>query len=107
MALISDKDNVAEAEKQQAVLAQDNSPAMSHRTSMDQIKDNADSATNEKEKENDEAVVAVAMQNDEQPDKEIDYIHGWKLASVMLALTLATFLMLLDVSILVTVSALI
>lgn len=33
-----------------------------------------------------------------------EYIHGWKLFSVMLAITLACFLYLLDVSILVTVS---
>ncbi len=32
-----------------------------------------------------------------------EYIHGWKLFSVMLAITLACFLYLLDVSILVTV----
>lgn len=35
---------------------------------------------------------------------EIEYIKGFKLISVMIALILAVFLMLLDVSILVTVS---
>lgn len=36
--------------------------------------------------------------------KEIKYIDGWKLASVMIALTTASFLILLDASIVVTVS---
>lgn len=55
----------------------------------------------------------VERDGSDTPDSMVDlkgdepvpeYIHGWKLFSVMLAITLACFLYLLDVSILVTVS---
>ncbi|TQS34090.1 hypothetical protein Golomagni_05539 [Golovinomyces magnicellulatus] len=100
MASTIDKDNAREAEKNDIVVDQDTSPALSHRTSIDQPKDTGSDTANEKSSDVGNGVLAT--QPEDQPDKEIEYIHGLKLASVMLALTLATFLMLLDVSILVT-----
>ena len=38
-------------------------------------------------------------------DEEKEWVVGWKLASLMISITLAAFLMLLDMSIIVTVSA--
>lgn len=36
-------------------------------------------------------------------DQELEYVGGWKLAGLMIAITLACFLVLLDMSIIVTV----
>lgn len=53
----------------------------------------------------DEAATTDADEDDAAKEKpKFEYIEGWKLASVMIALTAASFLILLDNSIVVTVS---
>lgn len=44
--------------------------------------------------------------DDTPKDEEKEWVVGWKLASLMISITLAAFLMLLDMSIIVTVSGL-
>lgn len=44
--------------------------------------------------------------DDTPKDEEQEWVGGWKLASLMISITLAAFLMLLDMSIIVTVSVL-
>lgn len=42
-------------------------------------------------------------EDDEKEDLDVEYVTGWKLFGLMMSITLATFLVLLDMSIIVTV----
>lgn len=45
----------------------------------------------------------LLQDDEEKEDLDVEYVTGWKLFSLMMAITLATFLVLLDMSIIVTV----
>ncbi|KID85647.1 hypothetical protein MGU_07184 [Metarhizium guizhouense ARSEF 977] len=45
----------------------------------------------------------TAADAEEKEDSEVEYVHGWKLFSLMVATTLATFVVLLDMSIIFSV----